>query len=169
MQILRDDEDEISINMTRSRNLFVSNSGVITRQVAMLLRLVGALLFALITSAIAFLYLSAIDSTVEHGEVYGLSIGISRHEVFDSLPKALKIVGVGDLREPLVMQIYTANEPVPKRVEAVLNELNYSMFAGATRWTIYIESDYFFDSFTLDFCENELCRIKRYRQYLEFP
>ncbi|WP_404409063.1 hypothetical protein LG272_01130 [Pseudidiomarina marina] len=169
MQVSRDDEGASSINMTRIRNLLASNSGVIYRQFSMLLRFAGALLLALIISAIAFLYLSTIDFTAEHGEAYGLNIGMPQQEVFDSLPKVLNLVGVEDLREPLVLQIYTAKGAVPNTVEFALNELDYSLLAGATRWTIYIDSNYFFDSFTLDFCEQELCRIKRYRQFLEFP
>lgn len=133
------------------------------------LKMVGMLLFVLIITGIAFLYVSSINSTIEQGSAYELSIGMSQNEVFKRLPSAFKSVGIEKLNIPVKIEIYTQKDAPPQEIEVSLNDLEYSSLENARKWKFFVNSIYFFDNITLEFCNEKLCKIKRYRRYFELP
>lgn len=133
------------------------------------IKAVGIFLIVSVIAITTFLYFSSINSTVSKGDGYELTIGMPQNEVFKRLPNALEAAGMKDLNAPINMNVYIRAGVPPKQLKLALNELDYSSLDNASKWILFIDSNYFFDSLTLEFCDKELCKIERYRQYFELP
>lgn len=129
----------------------------------------GIILIVLVIAIITFLYFSSINSTITKGTGYELTIGMSQNEVFKRLPNALEASGMKDLNTPINVNVYIGVDAPQKQLKVALKELNYSSLDNASKWVFFIDSNYFFDRLTLEFCDKKLCKIERYRLYFELP
>ena len=119
------------------------------------------LLLAILTpliSFVLFLWLSAIHDVVDKGKAYGFLIGMSKKTALESLR------GSSDLK------IDTINLVKEDRsTERALTLSKTSKFYDANKWVVMYDSSFCFDSVTLEFCDEELCKIYRKRQFCEVP
>ena len=119
--------------------------------------LLGAISFLIVI--VLFFLLSAIHEIVEEGNAFGFSIGFSKVEVISNL------LNNSEQRIEAI-NLVSADSKSAKRVNlSTISEYSSS----SDKWIVMFESAYFFDSVTLHFCSERLCKIFRKRQYLEVP
>jgi hypothetical protein len=105
-----------------------------------------------------FLWSSSLHEVVEEGGAYGFTIGTSKAEVLthlhDKSEKGIEIINL----------VYSDKS---SRSASLSSPSEY--FNDSNKWVIMFDSAYFFDSVTLEFCEDNLCKLFRKRQYFETP
>jgi hypothetical protein len=116
------------------------------------------IMMSLLPLFVLFVWVSSIHKVVEHGEYLGFIIGMNKSEV------------IAVLRDKSEMNIRKINlVKADKSSKAVsLSSLNNDS-DSAVKWVVMYDSAYFFNSTTLDFCDESLCKIYRKRHYLEYP
>lgn len=124
---------------------------------------------------VGYLWITYIDKSVTEGVAYGFEIGSTKSEIYRLLPQNLYSVA----RNPGMYFVYlTVTEPLASGLGALpesrlllqtqFTPYGYSNFEAQDVWKIYLEGS-FRDSITLLFCNDELCEIRRHRQYFELP
>ena len=116
-------------------------------------------IISLLIVFILFLWLSSIHEVIDDGEAYGFRIGIS---------KAVAITKLRENTEGNIEAINLVSIDNKSAKTGVLSS-NTDHFHESNKWVVKYESDYFFDSVTLEFCAGSLCKIFRKRQYIETP
>lgn len=118
--------------------------------------LVGVFLLA--TLFVFFLWSSSLHEVVEKEEAYGFTIGSSKAKVLahllDKFEKGIETIDL----------VYGDKS---SRRASLSSTSEY--FNDSNKWVIMFDSAYFFDSVTLEFCEDNLCKLFRKRQYFETP
>ncbi|WP_416307673.1 hypothetical protein [Neptunicella sp. SCSIO 80796] len=117
----------------------------------------GAVSF--LTIIVLFFWLSAIHEIVKDGKAYGFSIGMNKVEVIFNLRNT------PEKRIEAINLVSTDNKSSKRGNLSTNSEYFYS----SDKWVVMFESAYFFDSVTLEFCSERLCKIFRKRQFLEMP
>ena len=107
---------------------------------------------------VLFLWASAIHEVIEEGEAFGFIIGMDKAEVVVNLStnpeKPIEIINL--VSADRSSELVTLASPI-------------SDFYDSNKWVVMYDSSFFFDSVTLEFCNDYLCKIFRKRQYLELP
>jgi len=114
--------------------------------------------FSLTTLFVFFVWLSSLHEVIEEGEAYGFTIGASKAEVIshltDSSEKSIK-----------AMNLVYGNQT--SKLVSLSSPSEY--FNDSDKWVVMYNSAYFFDNVTLEFCEDNLCKLFRKRQFFEMP
>ena len=118
---------------------------------------------------IAFVFMSSIDSKYTEGRHYGVEIGMTKKEVYDELSKIYSSLTGSQNNTNIEMELYSKEIKMPDRINKNVNEEEFEYFQQKFKWKIYVDSNYFFDNFTLRFCNNRLCEVRRYRLFIELP
>lgn len=127
-----------------------------------------SVIIALLTIIFAiFLWVSSIDDVKKEGEAYGFNFGSSKEQVFKQL---MDVTSTIKYQERVVL----FNKKLKEAKNPLIHKTNFSegefyLFKDKSEWNLFYESFYFFDSITLYFCENKLCKVKRKRAFLEWP
>jgi hypothetical protein len=116
-----------------------------------------------------FVWSSAIDEKVTSGEAFGFKIGASKTEIFKTLPSSFyPASSKGDV-VLFDVELYETNKIMPTIIKSKFINKEFELFEAKNKWTLFLDSVYFFDNVALVFCDEKLCEIKRKRFYLEFP
>ncbi|WP_149982732.1 hypothetical protein [Pseudoalteromonas rhizosphaerae] len=132
-------------------------------------KVLGLLIISVILIGVLMLYFTSINETVESGSSYELTIGSSKKDVFNQLPKVLKAIGAINVENEVNIELYISGKKVPEKISKNLTDLKMLSFEKSNKWRFYIDSKYFFNNLTIEFCGEKLCKVKRYRRYLELP
>ena len=107
------------------------------------------------------------------GQMYGLAIGDTKHQAYEKIPEAFRRMAPSADRIYIHVQAddYSARTLAAAPganvfVETPLDPVGYASFASQDLWVFYVEPS-FWNSLTLTFCEQKLCRIYRHRQAFE--
>ena len=114
--------------------------------------------FLLTTLFVFLLWFSSIHEVIEEGEAYGFTIGTSKAAIISHLI---------DKSEESIKAINLVYGDKSSRRASVSSPSEY--FNDSDKWVIIYDSAYFFDNVTLEFCEGNLCKLFRKRQYFEMP
>ncbi len=114
-----------------------------------------------------FLWISAIDDHITSGEYHGFKIGSTKSETYKFLVESAGSMNIES-------RVVLSNDELKKIKEPVSTYSNftneeYHSFENKDQWDLLIQSPFFFDSMSLTFCDERLCKIWRKRDYLELP
>ncbi|MDR6982673.1 hypothetical protein J2X32_001291 [Rheinheimera pacifica] len=115
-------------------------------------------IFLLTTLFVFFLWLSSLHEVIEEGEAFGFTIGASKEEVISHLI---------DTSEKSIKTINLVYGDQSSRLATLSSPSEY--FNDSDKWVVMYNSAYFFDNVTLEFCEDNLCKLFRKRQFFEMP
>jgi hypothetical protein len=140
-------------------------------QINLLIAFKWGVIIALFIAAIfvAFVFISSIDSKYTKGRHYGVEIGMTKKEVYDELPEIYNSLTGSQINSNMEMELYSKEIKMPDRINNNVNEEKFEYFQQKFKWKIYVDSNYFFDNFTLTFCNSRLCEVRRYRLFIELP
>lgn len=136
---------------------------------ALLLKVIALLLVSSVLASLLFLYFSSIKVSYEEGQHFGFKIGDSQEVVFGMLPGTLRSFTPDKNKNTFRVELYNVGENVPILLNSQFTPNENPVFLTSYKWSIYFDSKFFFDSISLTFCDNKLCKISRKKQYLEIP
>ncbi len=114
-----------------------------------------------------FLWISSIDENITTGEYYGFKIGFTKNETYKFL-----LASSGSMK--LESRVELSNDELkriknPLIINSNFTNEEYHLFENKDEWDLFVESPFFFDSISLTFCDERLCKIWRRRDFLELP
>jgi hypothetical protein len=130
------------------------------------IKILAVLAAVAIVLLILFLFVSSINKTYTSGKHYGFKIGESKESVFVGIPANLKNIVES---QNFHVEIFNDKTKVPLQVETRFQPDEFKLLETGNRWRIFFDTAFFYDNIILTFCDNELCEIKRKRQYFELP
>ena len=108
---------------------------------------------------------SSIDQSITDGEYDGFIIGSSKQSVFEALLRSKAEIRY-DKRLVLFNEELKALK-APVILEKEIQQQDFYLLSDKSEWNLFFNSNYFYDSIRFEFCEERLCKIWRYRFYLE--
>lgn len=123
----------------------------------------------------AYLWATYIDEVTTSGQAFGLVIGDSRRQTYEKLPGAFKVVSPKD---PRIFMEVTSDSSIAHAlavgpgkhvmVQTYLDPVGFELLSSNNEWQFFVVGSYY-DSLTLQFCDEKLCRIYRHRKRFELP
>jgi hypothetical protein len=116
-----------------------------------------------------FIWLSSIDEKINTGEAYGFTIGSSKAEIYETLPRSFYSTNSKKDVALFDVELYVKNKRMPITIKSKFDSDEFYLFEDKSKWKLFLDTFFFFDNLTLIFCNEKLCEIRRKRFYLELP
>lgn len=115
------------------------------------------------------------DNLIVSGSKYGLTIGMSKEEVYDRLLPAIQNAQDGSTTVFIeveitsdISEVAATNVGTPVLIQTYLNDIGKTSFRKKDYWKLYVNGSRF-NTLSLTFCEGKLCEIYRHRKSFELP
>lgn len=132
-------------------------------------------LLAIIVLYTLFFWLTYINETLENGEGYGFVIGASKAETYTKLNENLSKMMSFNTKifieievDDTFSEVVAVSQGYTIMVQSLLHNEASHLFLKRDRWDFYIGPSYF-NTLSLRFCGDKLCKIHRHRKYFELP